>query len=129
VNSEADRGQKIVLGVIVVLLTISALEIVTSNLATGMENLLQQLGRFSLTVLLSLFLYRGAGWARWVAIVLASLAGVGWIVAVVALSPGPIAGFLLLVMGAVYLGCSVILLRNAAVNLHFAKGAVSTSQS
>ncbi len=63
-------GRRIVLAIIVATLTISGSLIVWSNTVLGRELSPQQGVRFVLTVGLCVFLYRGANWARLVAVIL-----------------------------------------------------------
>ena len=121
-NGKADRGRKIVVAVIAAGLSTSALVIFASILASGTDGIAWESVRFALAVLLSLFLYRGASWARWITIVLTGAAGIGWIIVALAQPLGPRPGVFLLGVAAVYLVCAAALLLNGAVRLHFARG-------
>lgn len=118
-SGEADRGRGIVLVIIGVTLGTSALVIITTNLKIGPQRLPQQVVRFVLTVLLTVCLYRGVGWARWLSVILFGLAGVG------ALGVGLLADtgarLVLLVMGVCYVVCGGVLLLSKAVAAFFAQ--------
>lgn len=115
-------GRWLVLVVIVATLTLSVLVIVAFNTIQGPQRLPQQIVRFFLTVGLSVFLYRGANWARWVAGILFALGGVGSLVGGVLTLSTSMAGLLLLVMGFVYVASAVILLFVPAVQAFFDAG-------
>jgi len=119
-SSEIGGGRRIVLGVIVATLALSAVAIVAFNVLVGSERLHSQLFRFALTVLLSIFLYRRARWARWVAIALFAIAGVGALLGGVVLLRSSAAGLLLLATGAIYLASSGLLLFAPSVGSYFA---------
>ena len=117
-----EAGERIVLYIVVATLSISAAVIAWTTLATGPEKLPVQLVRFALTVLLCVFLFRGASSARWIAIVLFALGGLGATVGGFAILRESAFGLLLLAMGAAYLMNFALLAFNSSVKAHFARG-------
>lgn len=115
-------GRRLVLAIIVASLTLDVLVIVTFNFVRGAELLPQQIVRFLLTVVLYVFLYRGANWARWAAGILFSLSGFGALQEWFALVSISMAGLLLIAMGLVYVASTVILLFVPSVRAYFSPG-------
>jgi hypothetical protein len=116
--SQSATGRRLVLGVIVVTIGLSALVIVATNLALGPARLPVQIVRFLLTVALSIFLYRGANWARWVGVVLFAIGGLSSLLLSLGGLPGT-GAWLLLALGVTYLVCAGILLFVPSVRTHF----------
>ena len=118
-ESKIATGRRIVLAVIVAILTLSVLSIFAYNVRLGPGHILQQIFRFLFTIGLCVFLYRGANWARWVVGILLSMAGVLAVLGGIALLLKARAGFLLIVMGMVYLASAVALFFIPAVRAYF----------
>lgn len=121
-----STGRRLVLAIIVASLAISVLVIVAFTVARGTALLPQQIVRFLLTVGLCVFLYRGANWARWVAVILFALGGVMSLVGASAPSSTSMSGLLLLLMGLVYAASALILLLVPTVRAHFGVGNTKT---
>ncbi len=112
-------GRGLVVAVIVATLTMALLADIVSLLMRGPAQLPQQLVRFALTVVLCVFLYRGAAWARWVSGVLFALGSVVSLVGGIAYLSTNTASLLLLLLGAVYAACAVVLLFIPTVREYF----------
>lgn len=114
---EAKRGRRLVLAVIFAAIAISAVTIVTFNIGVGPERLPQQIVRFLLTFGLSVFLYRGANWARLLWAFLSGLSGLLFLVMFL----GNL-NLLALIFGFVYTASAIILLFSPSVKRYFGKG-------
>ena len=78
-DAKAQRGRRIVLAIIAVVLMICVSLILLRWASHGLQRLPVQLVRLGTTGLLCLFLYRGSGAARWITVVLFSIsASVGF---------------------------------------------------
>ena len=113
------KGRRIVLVIIIATLSLCAVVTVTYWLQRGSERLASQLGRFVLTVILSLNLYRGAVWARWVAIVLFLFGGGIGLASLLDLRRFSGAALLLAAMCLTYIGSALALLALPSVRAHF----------
>ena len=122
-HGRAATGRRLVVAVMVATIAMSVLVIATFNAVQGPDRLPQQIVRFLLTVALCVFLYRGAGWARWVATVLYGLTGL-WSLALgftrlAAAKPG----IQMIAFGAIYAACASVLLFVPSVREHFERAA------
>ena len=111
-----------VLAIIIATLSLCAVVTVTYWLQRGSERLASQLVRFALTVILSLNLYRGAVWARWVAIVLFLFGGGIGLTSLLELRRFSGAALLLAAMSLTYIGSALALLALPSVRAHFGIG-------
>ena len=118
-DSDAERGRRLVVLVIVACLTLSVLVIFAYNIIVGSDTLPQQIVRLILTAGLCIFLYRGANWARWVASVLFALGGLFSLFAWLIIPSIRLTGLLQLVMGLVYGAIAIVLLFVPTVRAHF----------
>lgn len=121
--ASTESGRRIVLYIVLATIGISVVVIGLFVAANGLDTLPQRLVRLVLTVVLGVFLYRGAIWARWVSVVLYGVASVGSVVGGLQLvSHGhPANGTPLVLMGVIY-GASVLaLLLVPSVRAHFAR--------
>lgn len=105
--------------VIAVTLALSVMVILVYLTSIGPQKVPQQIVRLILTGVLCVFLYRGVNWARWVAGILFVLAGIVGIASGTALLYIGAGAFVLLAMGAVYVGSAVILLFVPSVRTYF----------
>jgi hypothetical protein len=130
-TTPVEKGRSVVVRVVAISIAISVLTIVTFNVTQGTGRLPQQLGRFSLTLILCLFLVRGHSWARLVSAALFIFAAITGLLGSVALLGKSLGAFALLAMAAAYLYCSWVLLASSAVRAFFAtsKGAVAAPDS
>ena len=115
----ASNGQGLVIAVVAALISTSALVAVVYYFERGSDRLPSQVVRFLLTVVLCVFLYRGANWARWVAGVLCGLSGVGSMFGGAMLLAGGKQGLPLLGLGVVYVTCFGALLLVPSVSAYF----------
>ena len=106
-EEQIKRGRRLLLTIIALMLAISLATIVFYNTVVGPERVTQQIVRFALTALLSFFLYKGHGWARWVTVLLTAIAAVTSFIAGASIFLlGDLSGIFFLVMGAVYAFCA-----------------------
>lgn len=117
-ETQLTTGRKIVVGVIIATIALSLISIITSVLVDG-QPLPAHLVRFLLTILLCLFLYRGANWARWIVVILLLLAGPSAVLAGLTLLPHPGSAALLIIIGLVYTTSAILLMFVPAVRAHF----------
>ncbi len=125
--ADENSGKTIVLIIVLVTIAVSAVVIALYVVAHGISALPQRAVRFTLTVALGWFLYRGAAWARWTAVVLFTLGGLGSLAAGSQLVARgyPANGAPLLLMGTVYVASALALLFIRSVRAHFARGAAA----
>ncbi|MEM7612593.1 MAG: hypothetical protein AAF270_12990 [Pseudomonadota bacterium] len=102
-----------------IVILISVLVIALSVLSWLPAPEAKDLIRTSMNVVLVLFLYRGANWARWVVGILCGLASVTGIYLLTATGNDSSQMILLWIMTGIYAGISVILLSGAFVGPHF----------
>ena len=121
--ANADSGKTFVIAIIVGTLLMSLTTIFVTNVLTNSADLQIQLVRLAITVALAVQLYRGAGWARWIFIVLFGLAGLGMLVFVFFL-PKTLITFIIALMGLVYAGLGGVLMLNPSVRLYFERKAL-----
>jgi len=114
-----ERGRRLVLVAAAIMILVSAGTILTYNMALGQQQLISQVIRFILTVVLVIYLFKGYAWARWVSVVLLSLASLGGIVAGISLIPSKPAARLLVAMGVLYLVCLGVLAFSGDVAEYF----------
>lgn len=118
-GSQPATGRWLVVAVIVLTLTLSvALAIDPSNLAASSARLRQQIVRLLLISVLSVFLYSGANWARWVGGIFFALAGLASILGAIGAWPDREA-FVFVASGVIYFACAGILLLVESVRRHF----------
>jgi len=116
-NPQVVAGRRYVLGVIAVLLALHAYSVVAFYSVFGPVGVPQQVVRSLLTIVLAVFLYRGANWARWATGILCAVGTVWGAVMLVRLQPSGI-----LVLGAMacaYAVCVIILMATPAVRAFF----------
>ena len=106
-SMDVDRGRRYVLGCILCMLGTSVGVIVLYMAARGPDRLPIQLVRLGITVLISLFLYRGVPAARVLTVIGTSLGGV------LALFSG------LLFLAVPYLGIAAVLVFSPSVSAYF----------
>jgi len=123
-----DTGKKLVVRVAVIATAISLVTIVTFNVVQGAGRLPQQLVRFGLTLTLCFFLVRGRRWARWVAVALFLIAGIGSVVVSLGLLGRSMGAWALLGVGLAYLYCSGVLLGSTSVRAFFDSPGFSPSR-
>ena len=115
-------GKSIVAAIAVGSVAISAIVIAIYVGTTGTDRLPQQVVRFGLTCALGYFLYRGASWARWTAIVLFALGAlVSALTSVVMLTKG-VGNVAPALLTSLYTVATVALLFNRDVRAHFREG-------
>lgn len=115
--NQAQRGRILVLVVIAFVLGVSLFVIGASNLVTNTGNTPVQAVRFLITLFLCISLYYGRNWVRWLFVVLLSGSGVVAIgVGFTLFSTNPAAAYFLL-MGAVYVGCALVLALSSSVKM------------
>ena len=102
-DEQVDRGRKIVLAIIVATIAFSAFSIITFISTVGPQRLPFQVVRFFLTILLGVFLYRGAKWVYWVSVILFAFSGVTGLMGAFLL------GFTLMALGSVAMGIVYVL--------------------
>jgi hypothetical protein len=95
---------------------------VTFMIAQGTLRVPQQLTRLMLTVMLCIFLVRGASWARWTSAVLFLLGGLLSVGGAAKLLGTPGSAWLMLGFGAIYLYCAGVLLASRSVSAFFRHG-------
>ncbi|MFY9346041.1 MAG: hypothetical protein WAT39_26360 [Planctomycetota bacterium] len=118
-RDQEGKGRRIVLIIIIATLSMSAAVTATYLLVRGSDRLSQQWVRFVLTVILSLNLYWGAAWARWIASVLFLIGGVLGLVSLFGLRQMDFAALLLTALCLTYLGSAVALIALPSVRAHF----------
>ena len=114
-EDEIQRGRTIVVAIIVSTLTFSLLVAITYNLHFGPTKILIHIIRFLLAITLLWFLYKGYNWARWVNIVLFTMAGVFTILSGIELMTKFLFGLTMVIMSVVYLGSASFLLFSSNV--------------
>ena len=119
-SDQANTGRKIVITIIFATVGISLLVIITRNLLIGPQKLPQDVVRFIYTIVLAFFLYRGAGWARWVVVNLYGLGGIFGIVGGMMLLATSRWALLLVVMGVIYFLSAGVVLFSRAVKVFLA---------
>ena len=119
-SDQANTGRKIVITIIFATVGISLLVIITRNLLIGPQKLPQDVVRFIYTIVLAFFLYRGAGWARWVVVNLYGLGGIFGIVGGMMLLATSRWALLLVVMGVIYFLSAGVVLFSHAVKVFLA---------
>jgi hypothetical protein len=98
----------------------AAVNVAVSVLCLGMAEPFLHGTQLAVTVVLCWFLYRGAGWARWVFVGVGSLTGVlGVPVGALLLVAGRPMGAYVLAMGGIYLACALLLLVLRDVRAYF----------
>lgn len=120
--SEVDlhtRGRRVVVAIIVSTLTLSASIIIAFLVIRGFERIVQQSVRFGLAVLLSVYLYRGAPAARWIAAVLFLIGGVMALNSLHGLERLNLAALIQIVFAVIYLASCITLLALPSVRAHF----------
>jgi hypothetical protein len=120
-DTYTESGRRIVLCIALATIGISVVVIGLYVSANGLATLPPRLVRLALTVILGIFLYRGAVWARWVAVALYGLGSVGSIGVAVPLSSAghPVNGASLALMGMIYGISALALLVVPAVGARF----------
>ena len=121
-DTQRQEGRGLVITVISATIALSVVAIVVYLITMGPKNLAQQIVRLILTVVLCVFLYRGASWARWVTIILFLLGGILLIPSAIAALHIGAGAYMLFAMGAVYFASAAILLFAPAVRTYFSKG-------
>jgi hypothetical protein len=114
-----QAGRKLVLRVAVVAVSLSILSIATFMIAEGATRLPQQLLRLTLTVLLCVYLVRGAPWARWTSAVLFLLGGLLSLGGGAKLLETPGSAWVMISLGAIYLYCAGVLILSRSVSAFF----------
>lgn len=112
-------GRKLVVRVAVIAVSLTLFTTATFLLAQGTTRVSQQLLRLTLTVLLSIYLVRGALWARWTSAVLFLLGGLLSVGGAAKLLGTPGSAWLMLGFGATYLYCAGVLLASRSVSAFF----------
>lgn len=127
-TSPSRPGRPYVFAIAIAIVLVSLATIVLSNLVTGWQNIGQQSIRFVLTVGMSIYLVRGANWARQLSILLFGLAGVAGVIAGVRfISLTPYASLLIL-QGVIYFACGGTLWLVPSVKAYFqAPQAIATA--
>jgi len=118
-STELVAGRRLVLAIIIVNLSLSALIIIAHNITVG-GALPRQIVRFALTVGLFVFLYQGYNWARWVVIVLLGIGGLLALRNALVLETGLFGLLVLVVPASVYLASAGVLLFVPTVRSYFA---------
>jgi drug/metabolite transporter (DMT)-like permease len=120
-DQQMQNGRRLVWVVVLGAVIVDALTILTYNITIGSDQLLTQLFRFGLTLVLCRFLLRGANWARWVAGILFSLGGLVAALAgiAMAMTPEGTLGLLMLAIGLLFLAFAILLFCVPSVRLYF----------
>lgn len=114
-----QAGRKLVIRVVLIAIAISIFSIASFVLAQGTARLPQQLLRLTLTLVLCMFLLRGAPWARWVSAVLFLAGGLLSVGAGLTLLGTPSSAWVMVGMGAIYLYCAGVLMLERSVRAFF----------
>jgi len=107
------RKDLLIICLIMLLIDIGIIFVYTN--LTGNKEIIQQIVRFILTLILIIFVIRDAKWAKWILSILSILAGIlGLVFSIMFISKGNIAGIILLLMGIYYTfaGIYIIATRN-----------------
>jgi hypothetical protein len=108
-----------VLAIIVTCLSLDVLVTFTYALVAGQGQLVPQILRFSVLLVLCVYTYRRAQWARWVTGILLGLGGIiGIIIGLVQVDSTSLA-CVVLALGAIYLYAALILLFAPEVRIYF----------
>lgn len=117
-----NKGRKMVIAMITIVLTMDILTIlrvsstyaISGNLELASSKLIQGAFRLLLTGLMLFFLYKGHRWAKWLTVVLFSIAGISSVLLL-------ISGFnlILFAMGVIYVLLGVIIISSGSVNNFF----------
>jgi hypothetical protein len=121
-DGSSEAGKKLVVRVAVIAVSLSIVTIVTFSIDQGATRLPQQLVRLTLTVLLCIYLVRGARWARWTSAVLFLLGGLLSLGAAAQLLGTPADAWIMVGFGAIYLYCAGVLLASRSVSAFFSRG-------
>ncbi len=114
-----QQGKKLVVRVVLIALTLSLFTIATFMLAQGSMRASQQLTRLALTVMLCVFLLRGAAWARWTSAALFFVGGLLSLGAAFTLLSTPSNAWVMVGIGAIYLYCAGVLITSRSVSAFF----------
>lgn len=112
-------GRKLVVRVAVIAVSLSLFNTATFLIAQGTTRASQQLLRLTLTVLLCIYLVRGAPWARWTSAVLFLIGGLLSVGGAAKLLGTPGSAWLMLGFGGIYLYCAGVLLASRSVSAFF----------
>jgi len=121
-DAQIELGRRLVLGVIVAILSISVVVILSFVLALGTSRLLPQIIRLMITIVICMYLYKGAPWARWVLSALISVGGIMGILSGLgglALAGANSAHFYMLLMGSTYIASVAVLWLAPPVRAYF----------
>jgi len=122
-------ARRIVLAIIAFAMSMPMVVITTFHIGRNQERLPQQIVRFVLTLVLCTFLFRGANWARWVAVILFLVAGTAELVEGVVLLSDGTHGLILIATGSVCLASAAVLFFVPVVRAYFNGGSTSIAKT
>jgi hypothetical protein len=114
-------ARRIILAIIAVALALPVVVIATFHIGRSQEGLPHQIGRLVLTLLLCVFLFRGANWARWAAGAVFIAAGIRELV-LGFLLVSEVNGLVLIATGSVCLASAYVLFFVPVVRAYFTGG-------
>jgi hypothetical protein len=116
---KVNKGKNIVITLIVIVLlfeVISDVSVISIYVARGKANLasselIQDITRLILTILLMYFLYKGHSWAKWITVVLFMIGGLLGLVSMLSSF-----NVIILLLSLVYIAVGVIMITSSSVN-------------
>ncbi len=118
------RGKRIVIGIIAIILLIDVVTIVSivtlyalsGNMGYATQKIVQGSIRLLLEIIISICLYRGHNWSKWILVVLLGLGGIISLFSVVPIFMTiSVFGVVYLILGIVYIAMCITLIASKAV--------------
>ena len=116
---EYKKGKIQLMVIIALLLSVSIITILFTNMWTGTGDISKQLIRLSLTIALCYFLYKGKKWAKNITVFLLGISVLFGMLVILIFLTNPFLVIVMLIYTSVYVACLIMLSASKHINEYF----------